>query len=117
VTLIETKHKAKDKLWLIILVAFITVLIVPVVLGAIGGVLTDLGNLLRDLMNTIPGYNSHNYLTLLVPIIGFLMILFLLKLLIDLRWETAMWVALLTLFVLFIIFILIPELAFFFPLA
>lgn len=109
VKVIETEHKANDKKIMILIVAFICVLILPVILGAIGQVLGALGNILASLRNALDGGGA-NFLTNLVPIIGFLIVLLLLKILIDLTWESSMWVALLTLFVLYILYSLVPEL-------
>jgi hypothetical protein len=109
VKVIETEHKANDKKIMILIVAFICVLILPVILGAIGQVLGALGNILASLRNALDDGGA-NFLTNLVPIIGFLIVLLLLKILIDLTWESSMWVALLTLFVLYILYSLVPEL-------
>lgn len=102
VLLIVSKTKASDKKFLIILLAFICVLVIPLVLGAIG---TMFG-----IFNEIP-WSDGNYLTLLIPIIGFLIILVLVKFLLDVAWDNALWISLLTLFVLFLLYTLIPGLA------
>jgi len=102
VLLIVSKTKASDKKLLIILLAFICVLVIPLVLGAIGSVFAVFGQ--------IP-WSDGNYLTLLIPIIGFLIILVLVKFLLDVAWDKALWISLLTLFVLFLLYTLIPGLA------
>ncbi len=102
VLLIVSKTKASDKTILIILLAFICVLVIPIVLGAIGYVFGIFGE--------IP-WSDGNYLTLLIPIIGFLIILVLVKFLLDVAWDKALWISLLTLFVLFLLYTLIPGLA------
>jgi hypothetical protein len=102
VLLIVSKTKASDKKFLIILLAFICVLVIPLVLGAIGSVFGVFSN--------IP-WSDGNYLTLLIPIIGFLIILVLVKFLLDVAWDKALWISLLTLFVLFLLYTLIPGLA------
>jgi len=102
VLLINSKTKASDKKFLIILLAFICVLIIPIILGAINSVLGAIGNLIA--------FSGSNYLTQLTPIIGFLIILILTKFLIDLSWDQAVWIALLTLFFLFLLYTMIPEL-------
>jgi len=102
VLLIVSKTKASDKKLLIILLAFICVLVIPLVLGAIGSVF--------GVFNQIP-WSDGNYLTLLIPIIGFLIILVLVKFLLDTAWDNALWISLLTLFVLFLLYTLIPGLA------
>ena len=102
VLLIGSKTKASDKKFLIILLAFICVLIIPIILGAINSVLGAVGNLIA--------FSGSNYLTQLTPIIGFLIILILTKFLIDLSWDQAVWISLLTLFFLFLLYTMIPEL-------
>ena len=102
VLLIVSKTKASDKKFLIILLAFICVLIIPIILGAINSVLGAVGNLIA--------FSGSNYLTQLTPIIGFLIILILTKFLIDLSWDQAVWISLLTLFFLFLLYTMIPEL-------
>jgi hypothetical protein len=100
--LIESKTKASDKKFLIILLAFICVLIIPIVLGAINSVLSAIGDLVA--------FSGSNYLTQLTPIIGFLIILVLTKFFLDISWDHAVWIALLTLFFLFLLYTMIPEL-------
>lgn len=102
VLLIGSKTKASDKKFLIILLAFICVLIIPIILGAINSVLGAIGNLIA--------FSGSNYLTQLTPIIGFLIILILTKFLIDLSWDQAVWISLLTLFFLFLLYTMIPDL-------
>ncbi|TFG03846.1 MAG: hypothetical protein EU542_00540 [Promethearchaeota archaeon] len=102
VLLIESKTKASDKKFLIILLAFICVLIIPIVLGAINQVLGTIGSLIA--------FSGSNYLTNLTPIIGFLIILILVKFFIDISWDHAVWISLLTLFLLFLLYTMIPEL-------
>lgn len=104
VLLIQSKTKASDKKFIILLLAFIIVLVLPIVLNAVTAVLDAIGGILADIRDT------QNYLLLLAPIIGFLLLLILTKFLIDLPWDNAVWVSLLTLFVLYILFTLIPEL-------
>ena len=102
VLLIVSKTKASDKKFLIILVAFICVLVLPIVLGALYSVFAVV---------TVPWNPGGNYLILLVPIIGFLIVLVLVKFLLDVAWDHALWISLLTLFILFLLYTLIPGLA------
>ncbi len=102
VILIVSKTKASDKKFLIILLAFICVLVIPIVLGAISSIFAVFGE--------IP-WSDGNYLALLVPIIGFLIVLVLVKFILDVPWDQALWISLLTLFVLFLLYTLIPGLA------
>ncbi|MHA1490120.1 MAG: hypothetical protein ACTSRI_10750 [Promethearchaeota archaeon] len=109
VRVIESEHKASDKKFMILLLAFIAVLILPIVVGAIGMVLGAIGGLLGGLRSLIDGGGA-NYLTNLVPIIFFLLLLLLTKYLVDITWESSLWISLLTLFILYVIYSLIPEL-------
>jgi hypothetical protein len=102
VVLIQSKTKASDKKFIIIILAIICVLIIPVVLGAINQVLGAIGSLIA--------FSGQNYLTNLTPIIGFLLILVLVKFFIDISWDHAVWISLLTLFFLFLLYTMIPEL-------
>ncbi len=109
VRIIESKYKASDKKFLILLIAFIIVLILPLILVVFALVLGTIGDFLVGARNLIEE-GGENFLILLVPIFGFIILLLLLKWLIDLTWEKSVWIALLTLFVLYIIYSLVPEL-------
>lgn len=109
VLLVVSKTKARDKWFLILLLAFVSVLVLPIIVGAIMYVLDILGNGLASLRSAIDG-GGHNYLTNFGPIIFFLLLLALTKFLLGISWEHALWVSLLTLFILYIIYSLIPEL-------
>jgi len=102
VLLIVSKTKASDKKFLIVLLAFICVLILPIILGAIDSVLGAIGGLID--------FSGTNHLTRLTPIIGFLIILILTKFFIDISWDQAVWISLFTLFILFLLYTMIPEL-------
>ncbi|MFX1320754.1 MAG: hypothetical protein ACFFAQ_03815 [Promethearchaeota archaeon] len=111
VVLLESKTKASDKWVMILILAFLIVLVLPIVLNAVTGVLDAIGRALEDARDSIDPYDkAHNYLILLAPVIGFLILLVLVKFLIDIPWDNAVWVSLLILFVLYILFTLIPEL-------
>ena len=109
VLLLESKTRASDKKFLIILLAFIIVLLLPVVLNAIGSVLAAIGDALAGIRDAIDN-GGHNYLTQLVPVVGFLILLVLVKFLIDIPWDKSVWISLLTLFLLYIMYSLLPEL-------
>lgn len=109
VLVVVSKTKARDKWFLILLLAFIAVLVLPIIVGAIMYVLNFLGTGLASLRSAIDG-GGQNYLALFGPIIFFLLLLALTKFLLSISWEHALWVSLLTLFILYIIYSLIPEL-------
>ena len=106
---VDSKTRASDKKWLILAVAFIAVLIIPVVVGAISMVLGAIGDLLKALRDAIDGGGA-NYLTLLAPIIAFLLLLIMVKFLVSESWEHALWISLITYFFLFILYCILPEL-------
>lgn len=108
---IESEYKASDKKFMILLVAFIAVLILPYVTVFLNLVLVVVGNALVNLRGLIGGSTS-NYLLHLTPIIYFLLLLVLVKVFIDLEWDSSVWVTLLALFVIYIIYTLLPELTF-----
>ena len=109
VLLVVSKTKARDKWVLILILAFISVLALPYIVSAIMTVLNFLGDGLATLRSAIDG-GGHNYLGNFGPIIFFLLLLALTKFLLSISWEHALWVSLLTLFILYIIYSLIPEL-------
>jgi hypothetical protein len=109
VLLLESKTKASDKKYMILLLALIIVLLLPVVLNAIGMVLGAIGNALASIRDIFDD-GGVNFLVQLVPVIGFLILLVLVKFLIDIPWDNSVWVSLLLLFLLYVLFSLVPEL-------
>ncbi|HUW89359.1 MAG TPA: hypothetical protein VMV43_02430 [Candidatus Nanopelagicaceae bacterium] len=109
VLLVVSKTKASDKWVLILVLAFIAVLILPVIVNAIMLVLNYIGGALASLRSAIDG-GGQNFLGNFAPIIFFLFLLAFTKFLVDISWEQALWVSLLTLFILYVIYSLIPEL-------
>lgn len=108
VIVLESKAKAHDKRLMIFLLAVITVLLLPVLLGAIGLVLGAIGNLFAGIRNLIDGGGS-NFVVRLVPILGFLILLVITKFLLDLPWDNSTWISLLLLFIMYCLFSLVPE--------
>jgi len=109
VRVVVSKTKASDKKYLILLLAFVAVLLLPIIVGAIMMVLNLIGGVLANLRSALDG-GGQNFLGNFAPIIFFLLLLVLSKYLVDITWEHALWVSLLTLFILYIIYSLIPEL-------
>ncbi|MHA1804344.1 MAG: hypothetical protein ACTSU4_07385 [Promethearchaeota archaeon] len=108
VTVLESKAKAHDKRLMIFLLAVITVLLLPIILAAIGLILGAIGNLFAGIRNLIDG-GGVNFVVRLVPILGFLILLVFTKYLIDLPWDSATWISLLLLFIMYILFSIVPE--------
>ncbi|MFX0026173.1 MAG: hypothetical protein ACFE8M_07145 [Candidatus Hermodarchaeota archaeon] len=110
VLIVVSKTKASDKKFLILLLAFIGVLVIPIIVNAIMYVLNIIGDGLAQIRNAISGTGGQNFLTNFGPIIFFLLLLVLTKFLLDVTWDQSLWISLLTLFILYIIFSLVPEL-------
>jgi len=110
VLLVVSKTKAKDKWVLILILAFVAVLVLPIIVGAIMMVLNFIGEGLATLRSAIDPGGGQNYLGNFGPIIFFLLLLALTKFLLGVSWEHALWISLLTLFILYIIYSLVPEL-------
>lgn len=106
---IATKEKASDRLIWIFLLALILIIFLPLILQAIDFVLGAIGNGLAWIRDLIDG-GGQNVLIALVPVAAFLLILVLTKYFIDIAWDKAVWITLLTLFLLFVIYCLVPEL-------
>ncbi|MFW9771463.1 MAG: hypothetical protein ACFFFB_00575 [Candidatus Heimdallarchaeota archaeon] len=109
VLVVVSKTKASDKKFLILLLAFIGVLVIPIVVNAIMYVLNIIGNGIAAIRTAIAPFGV-NYLQNFGPIIFFLLLLVITKFLLDVTWEHALWISLLTLFILYIIYSLVPEL-------
>ena len=103
---LESKQKALEKKYMIILSSFILVMALPLFSGAMAFLLQILGDSFILLRFDSGGVN---FLIKLVSIAGFLLILVFNKYLIDISWEKSLWISLLVLTVLFLIFSLIPE--------
>ncbi len=110
VRVVVSKTKASDKKFLILLLAFIGVLVIPIVVNAIMLVLTTIGDWIAAIRNAIDPGGGQNFLVNFGPIIFFLLLLVLTKFLLDVTWDHALWISLLTLFILYIIYSIVPEL-------
>lgn len=109
VMLIESNQRAKDKILMIIIIALFTVVVLPIIMNAIGYVFSAIGDSLVSIRYAID-QNGANHMIFMVPIFGFLILLAVNKYLLDISWETALWITLIVLFVLFFMFCLLPEL-------
>ncbi|MHA1729249.1 MAG: hypothetical protein ACTSWY_11020 [Promethearchaeota archaeon] len=101
---IVSKTKASDKLLMEFLAALIGVFLVPLIAGAIGFVLTAIGNLPAML----PW--GANYMAVLVPVIQYLLFLIIIKFLLAEDWNDAVWITLIALFLLFFLYSCFPIL-------
>jgi len=103
VRFIVSKTKANDKKIMCLIIALIGLLVIPLISGIIGTVLTLIGSL----PETISGAN---YMGQLVPIIQYLLFLIVIKFLLDEDWGTATWISLIALFLLFFLYSCFPIL-------
>lgn len=99
---LSSKTKANDKKIMVFIVAVIGIWLVPLIGGAIGGVLTSIGNLFSFIPETT------NMMGSLTIIIIFLLLLVVIKYLIDVSWDKGLWIALLSLFLLYLLFSIVP---------
>ncbi len=110
---IVTKDFASRKKFMLLIVALIMVVLIPLVSGVIGTIISWPGEGLLLLRNLIPGQNvNQNYVTALVPIIIFLLFLLILKFIGGMDWKDTTWVALIAMFLLYLLYTLLPELDF-----
>jgi len=107
--LIISSRKARDKVILIFIEALIAVLVLPLIIGAISSVLSAIGEALASIRNALDG-GAANYLPQLAIIFGFLILLAMTKFFLDTTWESALWISIIVLFVLYCLLTVFPEL-------
>ncbi|MBN2154800.1 MAG: hypothetical protein JW776_01990 [Candidatus Lokiarchaeota archaeon] len=109
---IASKTKAKDKIIMIFILALVTILLLPIIGGAVGYVLTWLDTIVGWPASQWPSVlgTGGNYLFTLVAVIQFLIFMVLVKFFINETWGNAVWIALISLFLLFLMYTLIPNL-------
>ncbi len=100
---------AKNNVLVLLLSALLLVVLVPIVTDGIMFVLSLVGELMQDIRD-IFGTPGPNYVGLLAPIISFLLFLVILKLLVGMDWKDALWVGLIGIFLLYLLYTLLPEL-------
>ena len=102
--LIVSKVKAKDKLIMEFLAAFLGIFLLPIISGAIGYILNAIGSV----PDMLPW--GGNYMGLLLPVIEYLLLLIILKFLLNTEWSNAVWISLITLFLLYLMYSFFPIL-------
>ena len=80
------------------------------IMNAIGVFFGSLGDAAASVRTAIDN-GGRNYLIYMIPIFGFLILLVVNKFLLDISWESALWISLILLIVLYIIFCFLPEIA------
>jgi hypothetical protein len=104
VWLIVSKTKAKDRLLMIFIAAFLGIFLLPIVAGAIGFVLNAIG----EIPALLPW--GENNMGGLVPIVQYLLFIIIIKFLISLEWGNSVWITLIALFLLFLLYSFFPVL-------
>lgn len=104
VWLIVSKTKAKDRLLMIFIAAFLGIFLLPIVAGAIGIVLNAIGSI----PDALPW--GTNMMGGLVPIVQYLLFIIIVKFLISIEWGNAVWITLVALFLLFLLYSFFPVL-------
>ncbi len=104
----ESKERAKEKTLMIVILGLIILFVIPFLRSVFSLVLNFLGEGLASLRNLIDG-GGQNYLGTLVPILLFLVILVLVKYMLSVEWDNAVWISLIMLFILYVMYSLFPE--------
>ncbi len=108
---ISSKTKAKDKIIMIFVLALVMVLLIPLlesVLSYVFGIIGDVVNWPARQLAFLGG--AANFLGALVSIIIFLVFMCFVKLFLNETWSNSVWIALLSLFLLYLLYTLIPAL-------
>jgi hypothetical protein len=108
---ISSKTKAKDKLLMIFLLALLMVLLIPLLEGLLTTVFGFIGEVVNWPARQLAFLGgSANFLGALVGIIVFLVFMVFVKMFINETWSNSVWIALLSLFLLYLLYTLIPVL-------
>lgn len=108
---ISSKTKAKDKIVMIFLLALVMVLLIPLLEGLLSLVLGWIDGVVGWPASQLSFLGSGGgYLLALVGIIVFLVFMVFVKMFINETWSNSVWIALLSLFLLYLLYTLIPAL-------
>lgn len=108
---ISSKTKAKDKIVMIFLLALVMVLLIPLLEGLLHTVLIAIDSVVGWPASQLPFLGSGGgYLLALVGIIIFLVFMVFVKMFLNETWSNSVWIALLSLFLLYLLYTLIPAL-------
>lgn len=111
--LIVNKTFASDKKFMLLLVALLTIVLIPLLVGVIMYLLGFVGEAVVWLRNLVdPNDGGQNYVTELGAIFGFLLFYFLLHFMVRMDWRDTLWVSLIGLFLLYLLYSLVPEIYF-----
>ena len=106
------KDFASDRKIMLLIAALLIVVLVPIVTETIMFVLDLFGELAAGLRNLIDS-GGQNYVTQMAPIISFLLFLIVLKFMVGMDWKDTTWISLIGIFLLYILYSLVPELYYF----
>lgn len=108
---ISSKTKAKDKLLMIFLLALVMVLLIPLLEGLLATVFGFIGDIVNWPATQLTFLGGQaNFLGALVGIIIFLVFMVFVKMFLNETWSNSVWIALLSLFLLYLLYTLIPVL-------
>ena len=108
---ISSKTKAKDKIIMIFLLALVMVLLIPLLEGLLAYVFNFIGGIVGWPASQLAFLGTpQNFLMALVGIIVFLVFMVFVKMFINETWSNSVWIALLSLFLLYLLYTLIPAL-------
>ncbi len=108
---ISSKTKAKDKILMIFLLALVMVLLIPLLEGLLATVFGFIGDIVNWPATQLTFLGGPaNYLGALVGIIIFLVFMVFVKMFLNETWSNSVWIALLSLFLLYLLYTLIPAL-------
>jgi hypothetical protein len=109
--LIVSKDFAQKKKIMLLITAILMVLLTPIVTGVIVNIISLPGDLMVMLRDLIDG-GGQNYMGGFAPILAFLIFLIILKFLVGMDWKDTIWVGLIGIFLLYLLYSLLPELDF-----
>ena len=107
---ISSKTKAKDKIIMIFLLALVMVLLIPLLESVLNYVFSIIGGVNWPARQLTFLGGEANFLGALVGIIIFLVFMCFVKLFLNETWSNSVWIALLSLFLLYLLYTLIPAL-------
>ncbi len=111
--IIVSKTFASDKKIMLLLSSLIMVIIISLITGVIVQILGYAGDGMAQLRNLLdPNNGGRNYVTNMAPIINFLLFILILHFFVKMNWNNTIWVALIGIFLLYLLYSAIPELDF-----
>ena len=108
---IISRDFAKSNTIALLICSLLMVILIPIVTGALVMVIGLPGELMVAIRDIFGG-GGQNYVYGMAPIIAFLLFMVILKYIVGMDWKDTLWVALIGIFLLFLLYSLLPELDF-----